>query len=207
MIDSSGGKVAYGGGWNKAERFVEPTIILDPKRDSELMEEEIFGPVLPILTFNNISEAISFINKKDKPLTVYYFGRSCCNSNLDRVVNETTSGAVSVNDVISHLSNSSFGFGGVGASGYGRYGGFEGFKQFSNAKSIQVKPQMWMPLTPPYSDGRKRLLRNLIKLPGKQAQYLWAIVILIVLGLLLYLGLNWERFFYQPVENMCKKHF
>mmetsp|Transcript_21710 Transcript_21710/g.20813 ORF Transcript_21710/g.20813 Transcript_21710/m.20813 type:complete len:101 (+) Transcript_21710:1010-1312(+) len=100
------------------------------------MQEEIFGPVLPVITFSTIGEAISIINKKDKALTVYYFGRSYSNSNLNRVIEETSSGAVAVNDVISHLINSSFGFGGVGPSGYGRYGGYEGFKAFSNAKSI-----------------------------------------------------------------------
>jgi len=101
---------------------------LNPKLDSEAMNEEIFGPILPIISFSNINEAIDVVNNKDKALAVYYFGRPYWNDNLCRVNNETTSGAFLVNEVISHIVNPSFGFGGVGGSGMGRYGGFEGFK-------------------------------------------------------------------------------
>jgi acyl-CoA reductase-like NAD-dependent aldehyde dehydrogenase len=80
------------------------------------------------------------INNKDKALAVYYFGRPFWNANRDRVMNETTSGAFCVNEVLFHITQHFFGFGGVGASGYGRYGGFEGYKQFSNPKSIMIKP-------------------------------------------------------------------
>lgn len=136
IIETSGGEVICGGGVNREIKYVEPTIIINPKLTSESMQEEIFGPILPIITFNSISEAIKTINDKDKPLAVYYYGRSVFNGNLDRVMEETSSGAFIVNDVMSHLANHAFGFGGVGASGYGRYGGYEGFKQFSNPKSI-----------------------------------------------------------------------
>lgn len=128
IIDTAGGERICGGGINKEIKYVEPTIILNPKMDSEAMTDEIFGPILPIVTFSNIDEAIKLVNSKDKALAVYYFGRAYFNSNRDKVMNETSSGAFSVNDAISHIANHSFGFGGVGASGYGRYGGYEGFK-------------------------------------------------------------------------------
>jgi len=81
-----------------------------------------------VLSFSNIGEAIKFIKNKDKPLAVYYFGKYYRNPNRDRVMNETSSGAFVQNDVMIHIINHSFGFGGVGDSGYGRYGGYEGFK-------------------------------------------------------------------------------
>jgi acyl-CoA reductase-like NAD-dependent aldehyde dehydrogenase len=107
------------------------------------MEEEIFGPVLPILTYTDIQDAIDFINNKDKPLCVYYFGKVVgSNPNKDRLMNETSSGAFVANEVMFHMINHGFGFGGVGGAGYGRYGGYEGFKQWSNPKSVMIKPTM-----------------------------------------------------------------
>lgn len=128
MILTSGGEIVCGGGVNRDLKYVEPTIILNPEMNSTCMQEEIFGPILPIVTFSNITEAINLINSKDKPLAVYYFGRSFMNANKDRVNNETSSGCFSVNECLFHITNQFFGFGGVGASGYGRYGGYEGFK-------------------------------------------------------------------------------
>jgi acyl-CoA reductase-like NAD-dependent aldehyde dehydrogenase len=102
--------------------------ILNPSMSSPIMNDEIFGPVLPIVTFSHFDEVIELINSKDKPLAVYYFGKSRSNPNSDRLLNETSSGAYLVNEAIVHLINHEFGFGGVGASGYGRYGGFDGFR-------------------------------------------------------------------------------
>lgn len=141
MIKESGGDIILGGrNINKKIKYIEPTIILNPKPDSSVMTEEIFGPILPIITFRNIDETIKIINEKDKPLAVYYFGKVLSNPNKEKLMNETSSGSFVVNEVIFQIVNHSFGFGGVGGSGYGRYGGFDGFKAFSNPKGIMIKP-------------------------------------------------------------------
>lgn len=131
------------------------------------MKEEIFGPILPVHTYKNIGEAIEFINKLDKPLAVYYFGKnSSSNSNLKRVKNETSSGAFLVNDIAIHFFNSDTPFGGVGASGYGRCHGREGFLQCSNTKSIMTKdPLTFWPfnvINPPYSAANQRTIKLLM---------------------------------------------
>jgi aldehyde dehydrogenase (NAD+) len=140
LIDTSGGEIICGGRVDRDIKYVEPTVIVDPKPTSSIMEEEIFGPVLPIITFNNIDEVIELINKKEKPLAVYYFGKVLFNKNKDRLLNETSSGAFVQNEAIMHILSHEMGFGGVGPSGYGRYSGYEGFKQFSNPKSVLIKP-------------------------------------------------------------------
>ena len=145
LIDSSKGKIISGGKVDRNIKYVEPTIIVNPDLKSPVMQEEIFGPVLPVIKFSRIDEVIEFINDKDKALAVYYFGKCYSNPNRDRLMNETSSGAFLVNEVIMHITNHELGFGGVGASGYGRYGGYDGFKQWSNAKSVMIKPSMNIP--------------------------------------------------------------
>ncbi|TNV79354.1 hypothetical protein FGO68_gene3101 [Halteria grandinella] len=146
-----------------------PTIVLNPSLDSPLMKEEIFGPILPILTFNTFDDAIRIINKLDKPLVVYYFGDHF-GENFKRLENETSSGALISNETMFHLGNSDMPFGGVGMSGYGRYHGFEGFKQFSNCKGVLHKPPLNMfPYTagyPPYSKGKQAIMAMLQKMRG-----------------------------------------
>jgi acyl-CoA reductase-like NAD-dependent aldehyde dehydrogenase len=99
------------------------------------MKEEIFGPILPVITYSSFSDAIEIIRSLDKPLVIYYFGphRS---DNFQRLEAETSSGTLICNETMIHLGNSNMPFGGVGGSGYGRYHGFEGFKQFSNTKGV-----------------------------------------------------------------------
>ena len=100
LIDTSGGTILCGGKVNRDIKYVEATIIVDPQPSSDVMSEEIFGPILPVLSFSKIDEAIDFINKKDKPLAVYYFGKAFYNANRDRLLNETSSGQFVVNEVI-----------------------------------------------------------------------------------------------------------
>jgi aldehyde dehydrogenase (NAD+) len=107
------------------------------------MTEEIFGPVLPVISFRNITEVIDHINDGDKPLAVYFFGTVRNNANKERLEVETSSGAFVTNEAIIQIINHEFGFGGVGASGYGRYGGWEGYKQWSNPKSVMIKPSFY----------------------------------------------------------------
>ena len=139
-----GGQVIAGNAAAHEDNNLSATVILNPKPDSPVMQEEIFGPILPVFTFSKIDEVIEFINARDKPLTLYYFGGLFNNSNRHRVEKETSSGAYVVNDVLFNLANPDLPFGGVGASGYGKYHGFDGFKAFSNAKAVMIKPTLKM---------------------------------------------------------------
>ena len=131
---------------------IPPTIILNPTEDMQVMQEEIFGPVLPVKTYRDVSETVDYINSKDRPLGLYYFGEDT--KEKDFVLDNTTSGGVTVNDVISHITMEDLPFGGVGPSAMGSYHGYDGFKEFSHAKSVYK--QSWLNLNkvaglvPPY---------------------------------------------------------
>lgn len=154
MISTSGGTILFGGKVDRNKRFVENTVILNPKLESQLMREEIFGPIMPIFPFKTIDEVISQINQLDKALCIYYFGNPN-SSNLKAVIDQTSSGGVSANELVVQSASNSLGFGGVGASGYGRYVGEIGFEHFSNRKTILLKsaytPNFVLDiLTPPF---------------------------------------------------------
>tara|TARA_B100001173_G_scaffold304250_1_gene308000 strand:- start:510 stop:1946 length:1437 start_codon:yes stop_codon:yes gene_type:complete len=131
---------------------IPPTIVLNPSEDMKIMQEEIFGPVLPVKTYKDVSETVDYINSKDRPLGLYYFGED--SKEKDYILDKTTSGGVTVNDVISHITMEDLPFGGVGPSGMGSYHGYDGFKEFSHAKSVYK--QSWINLNklaglvPPY---------------------------------------------------------
>ena len=131
---------------------IPPTLVLNPTDDMQIMQEEIFGPVLPIKTYNDVSETVDYINSKDRPLGLYYFGED--SKEKDYVLNNTTSGGVTVNDVISHIQMEDLPFGGVGPSGMGSYHGHDGFKEFSHAKAVykqtRVNLMKFAGLVPPY---------------------------------------------------------
>lgn len=127
IIETAGGETLLGGKVNLEARHCEPTIIFEPNLDAEIMTDEIFGPILPIIPFRDMDECIDFINDRDKPLALYYFGNQN-SANCTRVYEETSSGAFMTNDAIIHLVSHYQGFGGVGSSGYGRYVGWEGFQ-------------------------------------------------------------------------------
>lgn len=143
LLDGHGGKVLAGAKSseevNIEQKWVPPTIIENPDVDSPLMQEEIFGPVLPILSYKDFDEVVKFINDREKPLALYYFG-SVIYGNWKRLQNETSSGALTVNDVLIHICNPDLPFGGVGNSGMGKYHGITGFRALSNAKAVLVKP-------------------------------------------------------------------
>ncbi|XP_066092647.1 aldehyde dehydrogenase, dimeric NADP-preferring-like [Saccopteryx bilineata] len=132
-----GQKVAYGGTGDAATRYIAPTILTDVDPESPVMQEEIFGPVMPIVCVRSLDEAIRFINHREKPLALYVF------SNNDKVIKkmiaETSSGGVTANDVIIHLSVHTLPFGGVGNSGIGSYHGKQSFITFSHRRSCLVR--------------------------------------------------------------------
>ncbi len=129
---------------------IPPTLVLNPTDDMAIMKDEIFGPLLPVKTYAAVDEAIAFVNGRPRPLGLYYFGSDAAEEK--RVLTRTTSGGVSVNDVIMHVSMEDLPFGGVGPSGMGAYHGSDGFKTFSHAKAVfhQAKPDVIAMLRPPY---------------------------------------------------------
>jgi coniferyl-aldehyde dehydrogenase len=113
---------------------IPPTLVLNPTDDMKVMQDEIFGPILPIKQYKDIEETLGYVNSKDRPLGLYYFGQD--SSEEREVLTRTTSGGVTVNDVIMHIAQEDLPFGGVGPSGMGSYHGFDGFKNFSHAKAV-----------------------------------------------------------------------
>lgn len=127
------GTIECGGNYSIENQYIEPTIISNVSEDSLVMQAEIFGPILPLFTFSELGEVIQFINKRPKPLALYYFGNQ---KNGNRVLNETSSGGACINDVIVQVANHHLPFGGVGNSGQGAYHGYKSFETFSHFKAI-----------------------------------------------------------------------
>ena len=131
---------------------IPPTLIIEPSDDMMVMQEEIFGPLLIIKKYSDINECINFINERARPLALYYFGKNKAEQNL--IIDNTTSGGVTINDVMMHASQEDLPFGGVGESGIGSYHGFDGFRNFSNAKAIFTQSDLVSKLAakmrPPY---------------------------------------------------------
>lgn len=132
------------------DRKLCPTLLLDVSDDALVMQEEIFGPLLPIKTYRALSEAIDFVNDKSNPLALYYFGHD--RRQIDRVLSETLSGGVGINETMAHVAQEDLPFGGVGASGMGAYHGFDGFEAFSKKKPVfyQSRIRTTGLLSPPY---------------------------------------------------------
>lgn len=129
----SSGQVVIGGEVNVEEKYIAPTVLIDVDPNSPIMREEIFGPILPVLTYREIDDVIRFVNKREKPLALYYFGPE---REAREVLNRTSSGGACVNDTIVHLANPRLPFGGVGMSGIGKYHGKASFELFSNLRSV-----------------------------------------------------------------------
>ena len=131
------GKIHTGGIVDPTDKYISPTIIDEVQPDYLVMQEEIFGPILPVMTFNDIDEPISYINKNEKPLAFYYFGK---NKKGTSVLEKTSSGGACINDTLMHITNHNLPFGGVGNSGMGKYHGKQSFLAFSNQKAVVHTP-------------------------------------------------------------------
>ncbi|MFL2733607.1 MAG: coniferyl aldehyde dehydrogenase [Gammaproteobacteria bacterium TMED159] len=129
---------------------IPPTFVINPTDDMKIMQEEIFGPVLPIKEYDNIEETIDYVNSNPRPLALYYFGKN--KDSEEKILNRTTSGGAAINDVVWQYGQEDMPFGGVGDSGIGSYHGVEGFKQFSHQKSVlrQFKSDLIKGMMPPY---------------------------------------------------------
>jgi len=153
--------------FSQQEAFkIPPTLVMNPSDDMEIMQEEIFGPLLPIKEFSDINETISYVNKNDKPLGLYYFGSD--QSEENHVLNRTSSGGVTVNDVLGHIQQEDIPFGGVGPSGTGSYHGEEGFKNFSNPRAVYKQigsrfDKLIAAIRPPYTGDIEKILKQIAK--------------------------------------------
>ena len=153
-----------GGEADALQRYIEPAILdLGKDQNAASMQEELFGPILPVLSYHKLEDAVRFVNKRAKPLALYLFTkkRSAERFVLERV----SSGGVCVNDTISHLINPDLPFGGVGASGMGQYHGKYSFDTFTHEKSVFYKPADWnLPVCyPPFTKGKMNLVKFFLK--------------------------------------------
>jgi aldehyde dehydrogenase (NAD+) len=156
------GRVAIGGGSDRSKLNIQPTVVVDPAADEPLMTDEIFGPILPVLTVQNLDEAIAFVNSRPKPLAAYLFTKA--KAVRDRVIKEVPAGGMVVNHLLFHFATHKLPFGGVGPSGLGAYHGKFGFEEFSHRKSVLTKPtrpDIASFIYPPYTEKAWKLARRL----------------------------------------------
>jgi aldehyde dehydrogenase (NAD+) len=156
------GNVVIGGGSDASKLNIQPTVVVDPAADEPLMTDEIFGPILPVLTVQNLDEAIKFVNARPKPLAAYLFTKT--KAVRERVIKEVPAGGMVVNHLLFHFATHKLPFGGVGPSGLGAYHGKFGFEEFSHRKSVLTKPtrpDLASFIYPPYTEKAWKLARRL----------------------------------------------
>lgn len=141
---AKGAKVAVGGVLEEADRTIHPTLLTDVTPDMLIMQEEIFGPIVPVMTYEHFDDAIAYIAAHDKPLALYIYSDK--QANIDKVLRGTSSGGVTVNGFFSHYLESQLPFGGVNQSGMGSYHGFFGFKTFSHERAIYMHQGQGQPV-------------------------------------------------------------
>jgi aldehyde dehydrogenase (NAD+) len=156
------GDVVIGGGSDASTISIQLTVVVDPDPAESLMTDEIFGPILPVVTVQSVDDAIKFVNSRPKPLAAYLFTKS--KSVRDRVVNEVSAGGMVINHLLFHFATHKLPFGGVGPSGTGAYHGKFGFEEFSHRKSVLTKPtrpDVGAFIYPPYTEKAWKLARRL----------------------------------------------
>ena len=162
LLRESGGQTVLGGDIDVDNALAQPTVVLDPEPGSGLLTDEIFGPVLPVVTVGSLSEAIAHVRSGSRPLATYLFTEE--RRDEERVLAEISTGATVINHVMVHLAVSDLPFGGVGTSGMGQYHGEWGFETFSHPKAVVRKPSRLDPkfIYPPYSERVQRLIRRML---------------------------------------------
>ena len=162
--EMKGAQIFWGGYVNEEDNFFEPTILTGLSEEMDIMHEEIFGPILPVISYSDLEEAINYINLKPKPLALYVFSKD--NDTIKRVFKETSSGAAVANDCALHFLQNELPFGGVNNSGIGKAHGYFGFLTFSNEKAV-MKQRIGMtatkPIYPPYGIISKKIIDSLLK--------------------------------------------
>jgi aldehyde dehydrogenase (NAD+) len=160
-----GATLAWGGNVNASDRFIHPAILTNVSFSSSVMQEEIFGPILPVISYQHLAEAISIINEKPKPLALYVF--STTKKITEKVLQETSSGGACVNDCAIHFLHSNLPFGGVNSSGIGKSHGYHGFLAFSNEKPVLKQRGGFTSVRvfyPPYTSASKKIMDWFLKL-------------------------------------------
>jgi aldehyde dehydrogenase (NAD+) len=163
LLDAGGYEATVIGGTGDRDlRYLAPTVLAGVKPDAAVMDDEIFGPILPVISVGDIDEAIRFVNDREKPLALYAFSQS--HDVLDHVVANTSAGGVTLNHAMLHLAVPDLPFGGVGASGMGFYHGKSGFDTFTHYKPVLDKPTRPDPalMYPPYTNTKKKILRKFL---------------------------------------------
>lgn len=150
---------------NQPHYKMVPTLILNAKDNMEVMQQEIFGPILPIKEYDQIDDVIEYINAHDKPLALYYFGDNATERRT--LINNTSSGTVAINDVVTHFTQENLPFGGIGSSGMGVYKGYEGFLNFSHKRSVFKQARLDVAkignVSPPWGIKTATMLKRMIK--------------------------------------------
>ncbi len=164
LLRSSGGRVVFGGDMDAEDRYIAPTVVTGVPPEAPLLQEEIFGPVLPILKVRDLEEAVRFVNLRPRPLALYVFaGRR---GRAEGLVRRTTAGGACIHDTVLHYAQPGLPFGGVGVSGVGKAHGIHGFEAFSNARGLlrqrtRFSAMQWM--YPPYTPRVRRLVEWTLK--------------------------------------------
>ncbi len=157
-----GAKIIYGGSSDRDDLYIQPTIIADVPDSCLLMQEEIFGPILPVRKYSSLTEVIDFINNKPKPLASYLFAQD--EPTYERFLKETSAGALVYNDCVVHYSHPHLPFGGVNNSGIGKAHGKYGFKEFSNQKPVvRQRLSLNRMIYPPYTNATGKIINYLLK--------------------------------------------
>ncbi|CAK8683985.1 unnamed protein product [Clavelina lepadiformis] len=192
LLKSGSGKIVIGGEMDEKENYIAPTVVVDVDVKSPFMQEEMFGPIMLILTIPSLEEAIAIINAKEKPLALYMFSKD--KPAINRMLNSTVSGGVTVNDVFAHYIPHNLPFGGVGNSGMGSYHGKFGFDAFTHKRSCVVDgtpDALFSSRYPPYTDTKLSIIRlafqKSLKSGGpfkKISSFLWLTVLGVVLAYL-----------------------
>lgn len=159
-----GATVATGGHYDAEANYVSPTILTSVSLESSIMQEEIFGPILPVLSFDTVDDAIEIVNRRPNPLNLYIFSER--DSTVDAILEQTTAGSTCVNEAPLHFFNPALPFGGVGESGMGRGHGEAGFRTFSNRRSVLKRTfasRLLRTLYPPYDDFTEGLVDKIIR--------------------------------------------
>jgi len=160
LSDGGFDATVFGGTGDRGSRYLAPTVLAGVKPDAAVMADEIFGPILPVLTVGNVGEAIRFVNDREKPLALYAFSND--DDTLKHVVGNTSAGGVTLNHAVLHLAVPDLPFGGVGESGTGSYHGKSGFDTFSHFKAVLGKPTRPDPalMYPPYTATKQKIIRK-----------------------------------------------
>ncbi|HTT90626.1 MAG TPA: aldehyde dehydrogenase family protein [Acidimicrobiales bacterium] len=162
MLEATKGRLVTGGSADASERYLSPTVLSEVAWDDAVMQNEIFGPILPVLSYDSIDDALSAVNERDKPLALYVYSGDA--DLVDQVIAQSSSGSVCVNHNAVQLAVPALPFGGVGASGMGVYQGKAGFETFSHIKPVLYRPQRAeAPLMyPPYTRAKRWVLRKVL---------------------------------------------